>query len=71
MIFTIMRQLKDDMDSKRERNHAVAQEHQEIVNQGRLSLCMALVDLYFTISRVPGKGLGVVPTFFELSLCRS
>ncbi|XP_029202914.2 uncharacterized protein LOC114967092 [Acropora millepora] len=26
--------VKDDMDSKRERNHAVAQEHQEIVNQG-------------------------------------
>ena len=63
--------VKDDMDSKRERNHAVAQEHQEIVNQGRLSLCTALVDLHFTISRVPGKGLGVVPAFFELSLCRS
>lgn len=26
--------IKDDMDSKGERNHAVAQEHQEIVNQG-------------------------------------
>lgn len=56
--------VKDDMDSKRERNHSVAQEHQEIFNQGRLSLCTALVDRLVLHSFAgPREGFGSCASF--------